>query len=94
MGGDQNKSRTNLRIHGIEFETAILVFNDPLAVTTDDPYSHEQRLRTTGMVGTVATVVVHTSPGIDPVTGDEVGRIITARKLSRRERRAYEEGHV
>ena len=72
----------------------MLVFYDPLAVTTDDPYPHEQRLRTTGVVGTATIVVVHTSPETDPATGDEAGRIITARKSSKKERRAYEEGHV
>lgn len=91
---DQRKNRSNLRVHGIEFETAILVFDDPLAATIEDPYPGEQRWRTTGMVGTAQIVVVHTSPRTDPETDEEVGRIITARKLNRRERRAYEEGHV
>ena len=91
---DQRKNRTNLQIHGIEFETAILVFDDPFAATIEDPYPHEQRWRTTGMVGTAVILVVHTSPSTDPETGEQVGRIITARKLSRRERRSYEEGHV
>lgn len=91
---NQEKNRANLGRHRIDFETAILVFDDPLAMTIEDPYPHEQRLKTTGMVGTAVIVVVHTSPALDPATGDEVGRIITARKLSRQERRAYEEGHV
>ena len=91
---DQRKNRTNLQIHGIEFETAILVFDDPFAATIEDPYPYEQRWRTMGMVGTAVILVVHTSPRIDPETGEEVGRIITARKLSRQERRSYEEGHV
>ena len=46
------------------------------------------------MVGTAVIVVVHTSPTVDPATGNEVGRIITARKLNKREKRTYEEGHV
>ena len=91
---DQEKNRANLRNHRIEFETAILVFDDRFAVTVEDPYPLEQRWRTTGMVGTAVIVVVHTSPIVDPATGDEVGRIITARKSSKQERRAYEEGHV
>ena len=91
---DKEKNRANLRNHHIEFETAILVFDDHLTVTVEDPYPHEQRWRTTGMVGTAVIVVVHTSPIADPITGDEVGRIITARKSSKQERRAYEEGHV
>ena len=91
---DRNKNRANLRVHGIEFETAVLVFYDPLSATIEDPYPDEQRWRTTGMVGTAAVLIVHTSLGTDPETGEEVGRIITARKLSRQERRSYEEGHV
>jgi uncharacterized DUF497 family protein len=35
--------------------------------------------------------VVHTWPKADEA-GDEVGRIISARKATRRERKAYEEG--
>ena len=91
---DQEKNRSNLRIHDIEFETAILVFDDPLSATIEDPYPDEQRWRTTGVVGTAAVVVVHTSLGTDPETGEEIGRIIIARKLSRQERRSYEGGHV
>lgn len=91
---DQNKDRTNLRVHGIDFETAILVFSDPLAETVEDPYPHEQRWRTVGVVGTVAIMVVHTPSQHDPESGEEVGRIISARKLTRRERQHYEEGHV
>ncbi len=44
------------------------------------------------MVGTQAVMVVHTWPNLDSETGDEVGRIISARKATRREREAYEEG--
>ncbi|MXX34905.1 MAG: BrnT family toxin [Gemmatimonadetes bacterium] len=91
---DASKNRANLRDHGIEFETAILVFSDPLAETVEDPYPNEQRWRTMGVVGTAAIMVVHTSPELDPESGSEVGRIISARKLTRRERRHYEEGHV
>ena len=91
---DQAKNRANLRAHSIEFETAILVFSDPLQATVEDPYPYEQRLRTVGVVGTVAIIVVHTSPEFAPEIGEEVGRIISARKLTKRERRLYEEGHV
>jgi len=91
---DPNKNRANLRDHGIEFETAILVFSDPLAATVPDPQPHEERWRTMGVVGAAAIVVVHTSPRLDPGSGEEVGRIISARKLTRRERQYYEERHV
>ena len=45
------------------------------------------------MVGTQVVMVVHTWPEFDTQTGQETGRIISARKATRREREAYEEGH-
>ena len=92
--GIRTRTEPTFRLRGIEFETAILVFSDPLAATVEDPYRYEQRWRTVGVVGTAAIMVVHSSPEADPETGEEVGRIISARKLTRRERRRYEEGHV
>ena len=37
-------------------------------------------------------MVVHTQPESDHETGEETGRIISARKATKHERRAYEEG--
>ena len=89
---DPNKNQANRRSHGLSFETAMLVFDDPLAMTRDDPYPDEPRWRTMGMVGSVVLIVVHTWPGVDYESGEQVGRIISARKATRRERVAYEEG--
>ncbi len=89
---DPAKDATNRRIHDLRFETAALVFDDPLAATVEDPYPYEQRWRTIGMVGTVVLMVVHTWPERDADTGNEVGRIISARKATGHERDAYEEG--
>jgi uncharacterized protein len=86
------KNRTNKIDHGLGFETAKLVFDDPLALTRHDPHPDGDRWQTVGMVGTVALFVVHTWPESDEGTGDEVGRIISARKATPHERRAYEEG--
>ena len=87
-----NKSEANRRIHGIDFSAAIYVFEDPLSATQEDMYEHELRWRTIGMVGPVVVLVVHTWPETDPETEEEVGRIISARKATRQERIAYEEG--
>ena len=89
---DPYKNDTNRRIHRLSFETAMLVFDDPFALTRDDPYPYEQRWRTVGRVGTVVVMVAHTWPEAGPETGEEVGRIISARKATRHEREAYEEG--
>ena len=90
---DPAKNRTNLRSHGINFKAAVYVFDDPLAATREDPYPHEQRWRTIGMVGTQVLMVVHTWTAFDADTSEEVGRIISARKATRHEREAYEEGY-
>ena len=86
------KNRINKRDHGLSFETAQYVFRDPLAASRRDPDPREERWQTIGMIGPVVVFVVHTWPEPDPATGEEVGRIISARKATTHERRAYEEG--
>ena len=87
----EEKNRTNQRDHGLRFETARHVFNDPLAMSIPDPHPDGDRWQTVGLVGTVALFVVHTWPEPDPVTREVVGRIISARKATSHERRTYEE---
>ena len=90
---DEVKNSANLRAHRLSFETAIFVFDDPMSATQADPYPYEQRWRTVGMVGSLVVMVVHAWPDLDAETREEVGRIISARKATRREREAYEEGY-
>lgn len=92
MAWDPKKDRYNRQKHGLSFETAILVSDDPLAMTRVDPYPHGQRWRTIGVVGMVVLLVVHTWP--DGIAEENAGhgRIISARKAPRRERRANEGG--
>lgn len=88
---DSNKNQANRQKHGIDFEIAQLVFSDPLAITIEDPWPHEQRWKTIGAIKDTVIIVVHTWPNSDPEPGHEAGRIISARKATRRERAAYEE---
>ena len=88
---DQRKNRTNLRDHGLSFETAVLTFDDVLAISKLDPASEEERWLTVGRVEGVTLLIVHTWPEED-ASGEAVGRIISARKATRHERKAYEEG--
>ena len=85
------KNRTNKRDRGLSFETAQLVFDDPLALTRHDPHPDGNRWQTIGLVGPVVLFVVHSGPETDTVTGEETGRIISARKATAHERKAYEE---
>ena len=89
---DPEKNRKNIRDHKIDFPTAIHVFDDPLAATREDEYPHEERWQTIGMIRRATILVVHTWPELDPMTGIETSRIISARKADPHERKAYEDG--
>ena len=86
---DEAKKRRNIAKHGISFETAQLVFEDPHALSIQDRVSEDEvRWQTLGMIGNVIVVLVaHT---YRDENGKEVVRIISARKATPQERRAYE----
>ena len=86
---DEDKNAANKGKHGIGFESAQLAFQDPLSLTDYDRYEGEERFHTIGMVEGRLILVVHTlSEGqLEP----ECGRIISARKPTQYEKRAYEE---
>lgn len=89
---DEQKGEINLHKHGIRFEDAARVFDDPLAVTDQDRIENgEQRWQTVGMAdGYLLLLVAHTVRFEDE--GIEVVRIISARRVDRAERRRYEHG--
>jgi uncharacterized protein len=89
---DEHKNRQNLRKHDIRFETAVLVFDDPYALTQrDSAFDDEERWITIGAVGRGSILlVVHT---FYEKEDQEVIRIISARATESHERRAYEEAH-
>jgi uncharacterized protein len=89
---DPQKELINIQKHGVSFGTATHVFSDPYHLSDVDPHESGERWRTLGQVGPVVLFVVHTLPELDPLTGDDVGRIISARKATRSERGAYENG--
>ncbi len=84
-----DKSRTNQAKHGLTFETAQKVFEDRLHLSILERIEDgEERWQTLGMVGPVLLLVAHT--WFSDADG-EVIRIISARKATRTERRAYEQ---
>lgn len=87
---DPDKARTNLATHGVAFDLAECVWDDPLHVILPDRIEDgEQRWHAIGMVGPVALlVVVHTYLGSED---EDRVRIIGARKATRHERRLYEQ---
>ena len=89
---DETKNRQNRRKHGIGFETAALVFEDPYALTQRDLAGEaEERWITLGAIGLGSIcLVVH---AVNERDDDEIIRIISARAAASYERRAYEETH-
>ena len=89
---DEQKNRQNLRKHDVRFETAMLVFDDPYALTQRDFTSEdEERWITVGAIGPGSILlVVHT---FYEKQGEEIIRVISARAAESHERRAYEEAH-
>jgi uncharacterized protein len=89
---NSSKSKTNELKHGLDFETAQLVFDDPLAISRPDLCPDEECWQTIGVIAQAFVIVVHTWLVYDSESDEEVGRIISARKATKQERRAYEEG--
>ena len=56
---DKNKNRQNLRKHDVRFETAVLVFDDPYAITKRDlTFDDEERWITVGAIGPGSILLV------------------------------------
>jgi hypothetical protein len=88
---DPNKSRANLQKHGITFETASQAFDDPNQLSIQDRFEdREERWQTLGLINGIAVLIVAHTVMIED--GEEVVRIISARKATPLERRRYHEG--
>ena len=86
---NEDKSQRNRTKHGISFETATLVFDDPDHLSIQDRFEDgEERWQTLGKVNNLVIILVaHT---IRVENSDEMIRIISARKATRAERQYYE----
>ena len=83
---DPNKATSNLAKHNVSFHEASTVFGDPLALTFSDPdhSDDETRYITIGeSIQSRLLIISHTDLG-------QRIRIISARKVTRRERKIYE----
>jgi hypothetical protein len=87
---DEEKNLSNQRKHGVSFEQAVLVFADPLVVSTRDrEVDGEERWQTFGRVeGILLLLVAHTVTTEE--SGQEVIRMISARAAIGKDRRRYE----
>ena len=85
---DSNKAATNLAKHGVSFEEAKTVFDDPLYIDFYD-LDHSDDEHRYIMIGMSEQnrllLVAYTERG-------DVIRLISAREATKAERRAYEQG--
>lgn len=86
---DEKKAAKNLKKHGVSFHEAGTVFGDPMAITFHDPEhseAKEHRFLTFGLSQSNWLVVVA------HVERTQKVRIISARLMTKHERKIYEEG--
>ena len=83
---DENKSKRNLKKHGVDFKEGKTVFNDPVAITIDDPNHSalEERYLDIGISSKGRILVLWYTERNDNI------RIIGCRKANRFERGQYE----
>jgi uncharacterized DUF497 family protein len=83
---DENKNRSNFQKHGIYFDEAKAIFDNPVftAVDNRNNYGEERKISIGTLEDIVILVVVYT---------DRKGnrRIISARKTNKKEREIYHE---
>ena len=81
---DEEKSKRNLKKHGLSFEDAEVVFSGPCVTFEDDRFDYdERRLITLGTLEERIVLIVHTPRG-------ENTRIISMRKANTREQKIYQ----
>ena len=79
-----SKNRRNLKLHGVEFEDAVRVFEGPTLERVDDRYDYgEERMYAIGVVNGMEITVIYA----DLDAGER--RIISAWRSEPHERRAY-----
>jgi hypothetical protein len=83
---DEAKAASNLKKHGVAFESATFVFDDPMALVHEDVFAPgEPRNIIIGLVDDELLTVVFSCPE------EALYRIISARPSTPRERRTYEQ---
>ena len=88
---DAKKDRANKSKHGVDFRTAARVFRDPGVVFVKDrtDVQGEQRWHALGLAGSPEPLLVVVHVYREAKDGEEIIRIISARKASKSEGREY-----
>ncbi len=80
----ERKNRRNFRLHGIAFEDAVRIFEQPTLERMDDRFEYQEiRVYAIGLVNGLEITVIYTD--ID----EDERRIISAWRSEPHERRAY-----
>lgn len=82
---DPSKAVANLKKHGVSLADAVGVLQDPLALTIEDKSSIGERRFVAIGLGSASELLV-----VAYTDRDEGFRLISARRATRKERRAYE----
>jgi uncharacterized DUF497 family protein len=88
---DIAKDRANQAKHGVDFATAALVFADPHIALSQDRADEggEQRWHALGLAAGFEPLLLVVHVYRESKDGEEIIRIISARKASQRESRGY-----
>jgi len=87
---DEAKNRQNLAKHGIDFETAALVFEDPHALSFQDRIIEgEERWQTFGVINELMLIVMVAHTWWEE-QGEDIIRLISARSATAYEKEIYE----
>ncbi|WP_107670463.1 BrnT family toxin [Cyanothece sp. BG0011] len=85
---DKNKAKQNLSKHGVSFEEAKTIFDDPLYIDFYDPdhSENEERYLIVGQSNQRRILILSYTE-----RGNKI-RLISAREVTPQERKAYEQG--
>ncbi len=82
-----NKAKQNIEKHGVSFDEAATVFSDPLSMNYNDPdHSYDEHRYIIIGLSALGNLLF-----VSHVETGDIIRIISARQLTRKERKQYEQ---
>lgn len=87
---DSDKAKSNIKKHGVSFELAARAFADPYVLLKQDRFENgEYRWQAMGLISdSLVLLVAHT---VTDHHGEEIIRIISARKATKQEKKCCEQ---
>ena len=83
---DEEKAQSNLKKHGVSFEEAATIFNDPKIATISDPDHSEDEER---YVSLGKSIILRLLSVVHTYRKERI-RLISARKATKAEKKTYE----